>query len=1067
MIFQDNHVTPMQVPDPRAAGIVTTTTSTLAAISRSTVFDISSDIQAATDTRHPQHTDISKQTNNTDTEDRSSTYITQNVKATDSRNIPQQSYTGDPVVCFLNDDVVTANPDMNSFRKFRTRRRILILTVMTIGFFMTMVCSLLFSCCTVITVEGSALPTRWESRVGAVLSDSPHSSSMSDISIPESDQSFSTLRSRPDEERRSMSQNLGIGSSEMLVVSGHFAGQASVLDREFYRKKIGSRTILLAPSSDTFALTEASLSHSPESPRSITYDISSQRSQAQIYQPKEAAIRFLEHVQNRHHNALQMQEEQSKSVQMTLQEQMHTEQGKSEKEQNSHRLEKLRSRHDQKSTLFHFWQWQINNVKLPQNDWSSNSLQDRQYEKRSRTKHRTSHGTIKNSVFPVYSEEVYFEEDTPIPLFSSSSRNNPSEQIDFQTEKNERSDKNNFIDFKKILSKSRSEEITLKSEFLQQVISQSERTSTKTPVSFKQKEESIKQGKHLIFHSEADISSRVTGTRDIGAINDIGDSHQINIDTVDDNVSIDNFNLAREVNDENSVIYTNDQKDYYYFPGASKTTGMSETKVRVPGLESVTKGHFVATEESPKSEDNFVDSKVKNNDRYFEYKDDEDGDDIDYYEDADRVVKQDTDISIENDDLNKPRYDIAQTRTSLAYSKLLSPSASSSFTRRSSFSSQANPLGVAFRKERQGASLSSLSPVVAVGPTSSSSARQGVKTVAKLHSILQQYHQSKRDLQTSVQNQSASLSSSSSSVSIASVLAPAPVTADVSLDGALFGRAGHSPYVLNGRNGPSGVRVQHIATKKLPQAIIIGVKKGGTRAVLEFLRLHPNVRAPGPEPHFFDRHYQKGFDWYRNKMPATFDDQITIEKTPSYFVTKEVPRRIFNMSKDIKLIVVVRDPVTRAISDYTQTVSKRPQVRSFEQMVFINNTRIVDTSWGAIRIGVYAKHVSVWLKFFNLSQIHFVNGERLITDPAGEMAQLQDFLGLKRIINERHFYFNETKGFPCLKKPEGSGHPHCLGKTKGRTHPLISQKVLKRLRDFYRPFNSKFYHLVHKDFQWS
>lgn len=52
-------------------------------------------------------------------------------------------------------------------------------------------------------------------------------------------------------------------------------------------------------------------------------------------------------------------------------------------------------------------------------------------------------------------------------------------------------------------------------------------------------------------------------------------------------------------------------------------------------------------------------------------------------------------------------------------------------------------------------------------------------------------------------------------------------------------------------------------TKKLPQAIIIGVKKAGTRALLEFLRIHPDVRAPGPEPHFFDRHYQKGLDWYR------------------------------------------------------------------------------------------------------------------------------------------------------------------------------------------------------------
>ncbi|KAI5091603.1 heparan sulfate glucosamine 3-O-sulfotransferase 2 [Silurus meridionalis] len=55
--------------------------------------------------------------------------------------------------------------------------------------------------------------------------------------------------------------------------------------------------------------------------------------------------------------------------------------------------------------------------------------------------------------------------------------------------------------------------------------------------------------------------------------------------------------------------------------------------------------------------------------------------------------------------------------------------------------------------------------------------------------------------------------------------------------------------------------------KKLPQAIIIGVKKGGTRALLEALRVHPDVRAVGNEPHFFDRNYEKGLDWYRHQNP--------------------------------------------------------------------------------------------------------------------------------------------------------------------------------------------------------
>ncbi|XP_039083287.1 heparan sulfate glucosamine 3-O-sulfotransferase 3A1 [Hyaena hyaena] len=259
----------------------------------------------------------------------------------------------------------------------------------------------------------------------------------------------------------------------------------------------------------------------------------------------------------------------------------------------------------------------------------------------------------------------------------------------------------------------------------------------------------------------------------------------------------------------------------------------------------------------------------------------------------------------------------------------------------------------------------------------------------------------------------------------------------------------------------------HEGSKQLPQAIIIGVKKGGTRALLEFLRVHPDVRAVGAEPHFFDRSYDKGLAWYRDLMPRTLDGQITMEKTPSYLVTREAPARISAMSKDTKLIVVVRDPVTRAISDYTQTLSKRPDIPTFESLTFKNRTAgLIDTSWSAIQIGIYAKHLEHWLRHFPIGQMLFVSGERLISDPAGELGRVQDFLGLKRIITDKHFYFNKTKGFPCLKKAEGSGKPHCLGKTKGRPHPEIDREVVRRLRDFYRPFNLKFYQMTGQDFGW-
>uniref|UniRef100_A0A0L8IGT5 Sulfotransferase domain-containing protein n=1 Tax=Octopus bimaculoides TaxID=37653 RepID=A0A0L8IGT5_OCTBM len=78
-------------------------------------------------------------------------------------------------------------------------------------------------------------------------------------------------------------------------------------------------------------------------------------------------------------------------------------------------------------------------------------------------------------------------------------------------------------------------------------------------------------------------------------------------------------------------------------------------------------------------------------------------------------------------------------------------------------------------------------------------------------------------------------------------------------------------------NNPRKLLIPH-TSRKMPQALIIGVKKGGTRAVLEFLRLHPDVRAPGPEPHFFDRHYHNGLEWYRRhagKIVSTPDKMFS------------------------------------------------------------------------------------------------------------------------------------------------------------------------------------------------
>mgnify|MGYP000024606353 CR=1 FL=1 len=86
------------------------------------------------------------------------------------------------------------------------------------------------------------------------------------------------------------------------------------------------------------------------------------------------------------------------------------------------------------------------------------------------------------------------------------------------------------------------------------------------------------------------------------------------------------------------------------------------------------------------------------------------------------------------------------------------------------------------------------------------------------------------------------------------------------------------------------------------------------------LSLHSKVATASHEVHFFDNntHYNAGFGWYLDQMPKSFPDQITIEKTPKYFIDPNVPQRIQKMNPEMKLILIVRNPIDRVISDYTQ-----------------------------------------------------------------------------------------------------------------------------------------------------
>ncbi|XP_066995658.1 heparan sulfate glucosamine 3-O-sulfotransferase 1 [Anabrus simplex] len=274
-------------------------------------------------------------------------------------------------------------------------------------------------------------------------------------------------------------------------------------------------------------------------------------------------------------------------------------------------------------------------------------------------------------------------------------------------------------------------------------------------------------------------------------------------------------------------------------------------------------------------------------------------------------------------------------------------------------------------------------------------------------------------------------------------------------------------------------------SRRLPQAIIIGVRKCGTRALLEMLALHPRVQKAAGEVHFFDRddNYRRGLEWYRRKMPHSFRGQITIEKSPSYFVTPEVPERIRAMNASVKLLLIVREPVTRAISDYTQLRSHaatasssvasqiqqqqhQQQVlqsqRSFEQLA-VRADGSVNLGYRPLAISLYHTFLHRWLEVFPRPQLLVVNGDQLIADPVPQLRRIERFLGLEPRIGRHNFYFNHTKGFFCLRNETAD---KCLRESKGRRHPRVDPGVVAKLRRFFSEHNQRFYDLVGEDLGW-
>lgn len=171
----------------------------------------------------------------------------------------------------------------------------------------------------------------------------------------------------------------------------------------------------------------------------------------------------------------------------------------------------------------------------------------------------------------------------------------------------------------------------------------------------------------------------------------------------------------------------------------------------------------------------------------------------------------------------------------------------------------------------------------------------------------------------------------------------------------------------------------------------VGPQRTGTTWLYRLLQLHPALCFPKgvEEPMFFDLHYEKGLSRYAAYFTHRKRDQLCGEKSPTYFDVEVVPDRIRQVNPECKIIINLRDPVSRSFSLYRHHLSKGRVNGTFSDAV-LQMPRIVSS-------GKYAQHIPKWIDTFGADQVTFILLDDIIVNPESVLKQIYNFLGVPEI----------------------------------------------------------------------
>lgn len=252
--------------------------------------------------------------------------------------------------------------------------------------------------------------------------------------------------------------------------------------------------------------------------------------------------------------------------------------------------------------------------------------------------------------------------------------------------------------------------------------------------------------------------------------------------------------------------------------------------------------------------------------------------------------------------------------------------------------------------------------------------------------------------------------------------------------------------------------------RALPDFVIVGAQKAGTSSLYGQLAAHPSVvPALRKEVHFFDRRparLARYRAWFPTRATLALVAErtgrgITGEATPYYLCHPAVPQRLRDAVPEARIIVVLRDPVARAISGYHHCV-RHGERRPIDVALDPANAEVLppasDVRWydsphsplrncGYLARGRYAEQLERWFAVFPREQILVLDSEVL---RAGRIPDtVLSFLELP-----------------------GDDVPVVADRNVG-SYPPPATALEAELREYFRPHNERLVSLLGVELPWA